>query len=79
MYDIELVKEILHPLEPTPGDEMRMSAGDIDSPSFQQDFMLLPITEHRRLMAEQAQQMLSHYEETASERQTWQAGDFVES
>ena len=56
-----------------------LSAGDIDSPSLQQDFMLLPITERRRLMAKQAQQMLSHYEETATERQVWQVGDFIES
>ena len=37
----------------------------------------LPITECRRLMAEQAQRMLAHYKETAAERQAWQAGDFI--
>lgn len=55
-----------------------LSASDADSPSLQQDFMLLPVAERRRLMAEQAKQMVAHYEQTASERQAWQAGDFVD-
>jgi hypothetical protein len=38
--------------------------------------MLLPVAERRRLMAEQARQMMTYYEQTASERQAWQAGDF---
>jgi hypothetical protein len=50
-----------------------LSASDSDSPSLQQDFMLLPVAERRRLMAEQAKQMVAHYEQTASERQAWQA------
>lgn len=52
------------------------SKADLSSP--QQDFMLLPLTTRRNLMTEQAKQMASRYEETASERQVWQAGDFVE-
>ena len=55
-----------------------LSVSDTDSPSLQEDFMLLPVAERRRLMAEQAEQMMAHYEQTASERQAWQAGDFVE-
>ena len=55
-----------------------LSASNIDSSSLQQDFILLPLTERRHLMAEQAKQMVAHYEETALERQVWQAGDFVE-
>jgi hypothetical protein len=55
-----------------------LSASDTESPSFQQEFMLLPLAERRRLMAEQAEQMVRHYEQTTSERQAWQAGDFVE-
>jgi hypothetical protein len=50
----------------------------IDSSSLQQEFMLLSLTERRRLMTEQAQQMIAHYTETSSDRETWQAGDFVE-
>ena len=55
-----------------------LNASNLDSSSLQQDFMLLPLTERRNLMAEQAKQMAAHYEETASGRQVWQAGDFVE-
>jgi len=55
-----------------------LSVSDTDSPSLQEDFMLLPVAERRRLMAEQAKQMMAYYEQTASERQAWQAGDFVE-
>ncbi len=51
---------------------------DADVSSFQQGFMLLPLTERRRLMADQAKQMMAHYEQTASERQAWQAGDFID-
>ena len=48
------------------------------SPSDQEEFMLLPVAERRHLMAEQAEQMVTHYEQTASERQEWQAGDFLD-
>lgn len=44
-----------------------LNANNIDSSSLQQDFMLLPLTERRKLMAEQAKQMAAHCEETASE------------
>ena len=43
-----------------------------------QDFVQLPLGERRRLLAQQAQQLMTHYEQTASERDEWQAGDFVE-
>ena len=56
---------------------MNLSENNIDSSSLQQDFMLLPLTERRHLMAEQAKQMVAYYEETDSERREWQAGDFV--
>jgi len=55
-----------------------LSASDDESLSLQESFLLLPLAERRRLMAEQAEQMVEHYERTASERQAWQAGDFVE-
>ena len=55
-----------------------LSASDTDLPSRQEEFMLLPLAERRRLMAEQAKQMVAHYEQTASERQAWQTGDFVD-
>ena len=55
---------------------LNLNASNLDSSSLQKDFMLLPLTERRQLMAEQAKQMVAHYEETALERQIWQAGDF---
>lgn len=55
-----------------------LSVSDANLLSFQEDFMLLPIAKRRRLMAEQAKHTVAHYEQTASERQAWQAGDFVE-
>lgn len=49
---------------------------ETEGQSPQRDFLLLPLSERRRLMAQQAEQMVSHYEQTADERQDWQAGDF---
>ncbi len=51
---------------------------EMDSPSPQVDFMRLPLSERRRILALQAGQIQAHYEQTALERQTWQAGDFVD-
>ena len=42
------------------------------------DFMSLPLNERRRLMAQQALDMISHYERDSENRQTWQAGDFAD-
>lgn len=44
----------------------------------QRDFMLLSLQERRRIMAQQAELMATHYEETATERQEWQGGDFTD-
>ncbi len=43
-------------------------------------FMALPLDERRRRMAEQASQIVAHYEERAEciEREAWQGGDIVE-
>jgi hypothetical protein len=57
---------------------VELSVGEIDSPSLQQAFMLLPLAERRRLMAEQAEQIMVHYAQMTAERQAWQAGDFVD-
>lgn len=42
------------------------------------DFMRLPLHERRRLMEKQAAYMMDYYEQTATEREEWQAGDFSE-
>ncbi len=57
---------------------VELDESDTDSQFLQSEFMLLPIAERRRLMAEQAERMMAHYEDTAAERQAWQAGDFVD-
>lgn len=38
-------------------------------------FMSLPPSERRRLLTEQAGQMIDYYEQTTVERQVWQNGD----
>ena len=48
-----------------------------DGLSPQLRLMRLPLDERRRVMAQQAEQMTAHYEQTASERQVWQGGDFL--
>lgn len=52
--------------------------GEAETLSPQLSFLRLPLDERRRIMAEQARQMVAHYEQTAVERQDWQAGDFVD-
>ncbi|MBS1249079.1 MAG: hypothetical protein MAG431_00652 [Chloroflexi bacterium] len=49
-----------------------------DCNSRREDFMLLPLEERRKIMAEQASQMMKHYERKDSERSTWQSGEFLE-
>ena len=41
-------------------------------------FMRLPLRERRRILAEQAKQMVKHYERTKEERDVWQSGDFLD-
>ena len=44
----------------------------------QLDFIRLPLNERQRLLAEQADQLKAHYEQTRDERADWQGGDFIE-
>ncbi len=53
-------------------------AGERERESPQTAFLRLPAEERARLLAEQAQQMQEHYEQTAEERQAWQSGDFTD-
>jgi len=43
----------------------------------QHEFFALPVTERRKLLAQQAEQLVAHYEETSDERSAWQSGDFA--
>jgi hypothetical protein len=45
------------------------------SASLQTEFMRLPASERRKLLTQQAAEMVGHYEQTAGERQDWQSGD----
>lgn len=44
----------------------------------QSDFIHLPLAERRKIMAKQANQMLFHYQQSEDERNSWQAGDFID-
>ncbi|MBX3061097.1 MAG: hypothetical protein KF770_31950 [Anaerolineae bacterium] len=56
----------------------KLTDEETPAPSLQVKFLSLSLTERRRLLAQQAEEMLiqSHYEETAKEREEWQGGDF---
>ena len=58
---------------------MNLVGEEVDASSPQIQFMLLPLDERRRHMAQQAQKMIKHYAQSAAERQTWQAGDFSDA
>ena len=53
-----------------------LAAGEPQSP--QAAFMRLSVDERRQVLAQQAEQMKTHYEETADERAEWQTGDFID-
>ena len=55
---------------------LRDLAAQPDPASPQIEFMRLPLSERRRQLSQQADEMARHYAEAASERQQWQAGDF---
>jgi len=55
-----------------------LTKAEDEQPSPQLGFMLLPLSERREIMAQQAKQMIAHYEQSESERQAWQGGDFVD-
>lgn len=53
-----------------------LAAGETQSP--QAAFMRLSKDERRKVLAQQAEQMKTHYEETTDERAEWQTGDFID-
>jgi hypothetical protein len=56
---------------------VELAKKDTDVLSPQVQFMLLPVAERQCFMAQQANKMVTHYEESAADRQAWQAGDFM--
>ena len=57
---------------------LALAEREVDPQSPQADFMRLSPEERHRLLSEQAEQMKTHYEQTAGERTEWQAGDFID-
>jgi len=55
-----------------------LATADTNVQSPQAQFMQLPLSERRRIMAQQAEQSVAHYQQTVNEWQDWQAGDFVD-
>lgn len=55
-----------------------LTNSDAGTQSPQLDFVRLPLSERRRIIEQQAQQMVAHYEQTAAEREIWQGGDFTD-
>ena len=51
---------------------------EIGPQSPQVEFMKLSVEEQQSLLSQQAEQMKTHYEQTADERTEWQAGDFID-
>jgi hypothetical protein len=51
---------------------------ETDIKSSRSNFMFLPLNERRQILAQQAKQLIAHYQQTTDERQIWQAGDFVD-
>ena len=44
---------------------IELAGNEIDTMTPQLNFLLLPLGERRRIMAQQAEQMVAHYEQTA--------------
>jgi len=57
---------------------LELADKEVDTLSPQADFMRLSLDERRRILAQQAEQMKAHYEQTAGERIEWQTGDFID-
>ena len=53
-----------------------LTTSEAQSP--QAEFMRLSVDERRQLLSQQAEQMKSHYEQTADERTEWQVRYFIE-
>lgn len=57
---------------------LELADKEVETLSPQAAFMRLSLDERRRILAQQAEQMKAHYEQTASERTEWQTGDFID-
>jgi hypothetical protein len=55
-----------------------LASNDTDTRSPQLDFMQLSLSERRRILEQQARQMVAHYEQSTADREIWQGGDFTD-
>ena len=51
---------------------------EIEPQSPQAEFMKLRVEEQQIRLSQQAEQMKTHYEQTADERTEWQTGEFID-
>lgn len=51
---------------------------EVEPQTPQAEFIKLSAEEQQRLLSQQAEQMKTHYEQTADERTEWQSGDFID-
>lgn len=49
-----------------------------DALQSQLEFLHLPPSQRRQVLARQAEALKAHYQQTAAERSEWQAGDFLD-
>jgi len=69
----ELVKQLPPTKLPQAYDMLaELAEKEADTLSPQLAFMELPLSERRQIMAQQAEQIAAHYEQTADEREEWQ-------
>lgn len=75
----ELVKQIpITKLERVYNMILEVAKKEKDTGLQQLDFMKLPVSERRKIMKQQARQMITHYEKRSVEREAWQGGDFID-
>ena len=78
-YEPEEIARVMDSLKSGPTDSFSQDLVARDQETLSQvDFMQLSLEERRRILAQQAEQMKSHYEQTRDERTEWQAGDFID-
>jgi hypothetical protein len=73
----DLVQHLPPQCLPAAYDMLRELTDHSASLQSQVDFMRLPRASRNEVLASQADEMMTHYAQSASEREDWQAGDFT--
>jgi hypothetical protein len=74
----ELVQQLPAERLPAAYQVLRELADHGEKLQAQMDFLRLPLSQRREILARQAEELKSHYEQTAEDRREWQAGDFLD-